>query len=174
MHQRLAALFAAAILLAPSAQAATIYKCKSTQGAMLYQEKPCAQESKSVASWGSASGAPLVLAQSHHGHYFVDGSVNQHKLNFVVDTGASVVALPQGMATSAGLSCQRQVMTITANGQALACTTMIQTLKFGGFTLKNVEAIISPNLSQPLLGMNVLKQFRVEQDGGEMRLISKN
>jgi aspartyl protease family protein len=36
-----------------------------------------------------------------------------------------------------------------------------------------VEAIISPNLSQPLLGMNVLKQFRVEQDSGEMRLIEK-
>lgn len=174
MHQTLAALFAVAILLVPSAHAATIYKCKSPQGALLYQEKPCAVESKSVASWGSTTGGPLVLAQGHQGHYFVDGLVNQHKLNFVIDTGASLVSLPQGMASSAGLSCQQQIVTNTANGQSPACTTIIQTLKFGTFTLKNVAAIISPNLDQPLLGMNVLKQFRVVQDSGEMRLISKD
>jgi aspartyl protease family protein len=174
MHQTLAVLFAAATLLAPSAQAATIYKCKSAQGALLYQEKPCAEEHKSLASWGSASAAPLVLAQGAQGHYFVEGSVNQHKLNFVIDTGASMVSLPQGMAASAGLICQRQIMTNTANGQTPACTTIIQTLKFGTFTLKNVSAIISPNLGQPLLGMNVLKQFRMEQDSGELRLTTKN
>lgn len=173
MHHALAAFFIVAILIASTASAGTIYKCKTPQGALLYQEKPCAEESKAVASWGSASGAPLVLVQGDHGHYFVDGSVNQHKLNFVIDTGASVVSIPQGMAASAGLSCQRQVMTNTANGLSRACTTIIQTLKFGTFTLKNVEALISPNLSQPLLGMNVLKQFRVEQDSGEMRLIVK-
>jgi len=174
MHLTLAAMFVAATLLAQSALAATIYKCKDAQGALLYQEKPCAEEHKSLTSWGSASGAPLILAQGAQGHYFVEGSVNQHKLNFVIDTGASVVSLPQEMAVSAGLICQRQIMTNTANGQTPACTTIIQTLKFGTFTLKNVEAIISPNLGQPLLGMNVLKQFRMEQDSGEMRLITKN
>lgn len=174
MHHALAALFIAAILLVPTVSAGTIYKCKSPGGALLYQEKPCTEESKSVASWGSASGAPLVLVQGDNGHYFVDGAVNQHKLSFMIDTGASVVSIPQMMAASAGLSCQRQVMTKTANGLSQACTTTIQTLKFGTFTLKNVEALISPNLGQPLLGMNVLKQFRVEQDSGEMRLITKN
>jgi aspartyl protease family protein len=173
MHHALAPLFAIAMLLAPSAWAATIYKCKSPAGALLYQEKPCAEESKSVASWGSASGSPLVMSQGDNGHYYVDGSVNEHKLNFVIDTGASLVSLPQEVATSAGLLCQRQSMAQTANGLTRTCTTTIQTLKFGTFTLKNVEAMISPNLNQPLLGMNVLKQFRVEQDSGEMRLSIK-
>jgi clan AA aspartic protease (TIGR02281 family) len=174
MHHTLTLLFILATLLAPSVSAGTIYKCKSPEGALLYQEKPCTEETKSVASWGSASGAPLVLVQGNNGHYFMDGTVNQHKLSFMIDTGASVVSIPQVMAASAGLSCQRQVMTKTANGLSHACTTTIQTLQFGAFTLKNVEALISPNLGQPLLGMNVLKQFRVEQDSGEMRLITKN
>jgi predicted aspartyl protease len=36
-----------------------------------------------------------------------------------------------------------------------------------------VDAVVMPNLAQPLLGMNVLKQFRVEQDNGQMRLSRK-
>jgi clan AA aspartic protease (TIGR02281 family) len=172
MYIKLAALFTFAMLATP-AWAATIYKCKNAQGALLYQEKPCAEESKSISSWGTASGAPLVMSQSNSGHYFVDGSINEHKLNFVIDTGASVVAIPQGLANEAGLECQRQTMSQTANGLTRTCITVIKKLQFGSFTLTNVEASIAPNLGQPLLGMNVLKQFRVEQDSGEMRLSIK-
>ena len=183
MHHTLTAFFAVLMLFGPSAWASTIYKCKSSEGALLYQEKPCAEENKSVASWASeskmdddgaaSSASSLVIGQGNNGHYFVDGAVNDHFLNFVIDTGASVVTLPQGMATSAGLLCQRQTMSQTANGLIHTCTTIIQKLRFGTFTLRGVDAIIAPNLSQPLLGMNVLKRFRVEQDNGEMRLSKK-
>ena len=140
---------------------------------MHYQEKPCAEKTKSVSSWGSASGSPLILSQGSGGHYFVDGTINDHKLNFVIDTGASVVVIPQSQASQAGLICQKQTMAHTANGLTQTCSTTIQKLKFGTFTLTNVEASIAPNLGQPLMGMNVLKQFRVEQDSGEMRLLPK-
>lgn len=185
MHQSLATLCAVAVLLSPSAQAATIYKCKDPQGTMLYQEKPCAEETKPVSSWGASSdaktdeeGSPsssgtLVLGQGNHGHYFVDGTVNDQFLNFLIDTGATTVALPQAVANAAGLRCIKKVMTRTANGATIDCTTIIQKLKFGSFTLRDVDAQISPNLDQPLLGMNVLKRFRVEQDGGQMRLSKK-
>jgi aspartyl protease family protein len=89
------------------------------------------------------------------------------------NTGASVVTLPQAVATSAGLRCLTQVTMRTGNGHTRACTTIIQKLRFGNFTLREVEAVIAPNLDQPLLGMNVLKRFRVEQDGGQMRLSKK-
>lgn len=151
-----AALFTVVALLASPAWAGTIYKCKNPQGALLYQEKPCAEETKSVSSWGSASGAPLVMSQSGNGHYYVDATINEHKLNF-----------------AAGLVCLRQTMANTANGLTRTCITVIQKLNFGSFTLTNVAASIAPNLEQPLLGMNVLKQFRVEQDSGEMRLSMK-
>lgn len=160
-------------LLAPPVWPATIYKCKNAQGALLYQEKPCTEETKPVSSWGVASGAPLVMSQSTNGHYFVEGSINEHKLNFVIDTGASTVAIPQVFAEQAGLVCLRQSVSNTANGLTRTCMTIIQKLKFGSFILTNVEASIAPNLGQPLLGMNVLKQFRVEQDSGEMRMSIK-
>lgn len=182
MLQTLATLFALALLLAQSAQASTIYKCRDPRGALLYQEKPCAEETKSVSSWNITSEAnmdddsalssssPLVIGQGNNGHYFVDGAVNDHFLNFVIDTGASTVTLPQSIATSAGLRCVAQVTMRTGNGNTRACTTLIQKFRFGNFTLREVEAVIAPNLDQPLLGMNVLKRFRVEQDGGQMRL----
>lgn len=173
MKIRLAAFFTLAILLPTTAWSATIFKCKNSQGALLYQEKPCAEETKSVSSWGVASGEPLVMSQSNSGHYFVEGSINEHKLNFVIDTGASTVAIPQVFANQAGLVCMRQSVSQTANGLTHTCMTIIKKLKFGSFILTDVEASIAPNLGQPLLGMNVLKQFRVEQDSGEMRLSIK-
>ncbi|BCK86416.1 hypothetical protein MIZ01_0172 [Sideroxyarcus emersonii] len=179
----LAGLIAASL----QANAGTIYKCKNASGEMLYQEKPCEKEVQAVSSWASAStspvetdadspaaeGKPLVIGQGRGGHYFIDGAVNDSYLNFVVDTGATLVALPLSVATSAGLTCQGRGMMKTGNGDALVCTTTIQKLRFGHFTLRYVQAVVMPNLSQPLLGMNVLKQFRVEQDNGEMRLSKK-
>ena len=173
MQLTLLSLFLFTASLTTASWSATIYKCKKSQGTLLYQEKPCAEESKAVSSWGVASGAPLVMNQSSSGHYFVDGTINDQKLNFVIDTGASLVAIPQGLANQAGLVCLHRTMAHTANGLAQTCITVIQKLKFGSFTLNNVEASIAPNLGQPLLGMNVLKQFRVEQDSGEMRLSLK-
>ena len=61
----------------------------------------------------------------------------------------------------------------TGNGTTQGCTVTIEKLKFGHFTLHYVDAVVMPNLGQPLLGMNVLKQFRVEQDNGQMRLSRK-
>jgi aspartyl protease family protein len=166
------------------ARAGTIYKCKNPAGVMLYQEKPCEKEVQAVSSWASKSGADieddpnaknktLVIGQGADGHYFIDGSVNDSYLNFIVDTGATVVALPISTAASAGVSCQGKALMKTGNGNTQVCTAVIQKLKFGHFTLHYVQAVIMPNLSQPLLGMNVLKQFRVEQDNGEMRLSRK-
>lgn len=171
MHLALTVILTSILLLGTSVQAGTIFKCKSVTGTLLYQEKPCAEDNKPMSSWGTASGAPFIMKQGVNGHYFVDGIVNNHKLNFVIDTGASLITLPQKFANMAGIQCQHDAISHTANGITRSCTTTIQTLQFGNFTLKNVEAMIAPNLDQPLMGMNVLKQFRVEQNSGEMRLV---
>ena len=162
-----------ACLLGTPATADTIYKCKKEDGTFSYQEKPCTDNSRAVSSWGSANEASTVIPQDAGGHYFVAGSINEQKLDFIIDTGASYVTLPSGVAHAAGISCKGQTTMMTGNGNISVCTTTIQKLKFGTFTLLNVEAIIAPNLNQPLLGMNVLRKFRVEQDGGEMRLSKK-
>jgi clan AA aspartic protease (TIGR02281 family) len=179
----------AALLCSTSmcAWSGTIYKCKNAAGVMLYQEKPCEKEAQAISSWAASSASVveddvnassaenkvLVIGQGNGGHYFIEGAVNDSYLNFVIDTGATTVALPLATAASAGVKCKKQAMMSTGNGLTQGCTVMIQKLKFGHFTLRYVDAVVLPNLSQPLLGMNVLKQFRVEQDNGEMRLSKK-
>lgn len=161
----------------------TVYKCKNPQGDLVYQESPCKQNVQAISSW-SASTEPrqtdnepgksvngvLIIKQSGNGHYFLDGTINGKALTFVVDTGASSVALPREVAMSAQIYCRDKILVQTANGSASACTAIIPQLKFGPFLIKNAPATISPNLGQPLLGMSVLQQFRIEQDQGEMRI----
>ncbi len=177
-----------AVVFSTDVSAGTIFKCKNAAGVMLYQEKPCEKEVQAVSSWASTSAAtvesdadpnapakdaPLVIGQGNGGHYFIDGAVNDNYLNFVIDTGATLVALPLALAVNAGVKCQKQALMRTGNGVTEGCSATIQKLRFGSFTLRYVEAVVMPNLSQPLLGMNVLRQFRVEQDNGQMRLSRK-
>jgi clan AA aspartic protease (TIGR02281 family) len=164
----------------------TVYKCKDPQGKLIYQAAPCAHSDVSVSNWSSQeSGAVhssnsakfqrvLIIKQHDSGHYFVDGAINGKALTFIVDTGASVVSLPPNLAFQAGISCQQQVLMRTANGAINGCAGKLAQLKIGNFVLKDVTVMIAPNLDQPLLGMNVLQQFRIEQDNGEMRLTPKN
>lgn len=187
-------MFAFSVLLLPgaSAWAGTVYKCRSPQGDMVYQEAPCGQDAQSIKAWSALSAAPsgtqqaddgaqasaenctLVIPQSGNGHYFVDGSVNDKPLNFVVDSGASSVVLPRAEAMAAGVYCRDQVLMRTVNGTASGCTGIAAKLRFGPFQIRDVPVMIAPNLNQPLLGMNVLQKFRIEQDGGEMRFSPRN
>ncbi len=162
------------LLIAPTALAGSVYKCKLKNGRLEYQETPCADNDQSVSSW-NANANPngnntLVLGQGAGGHYFVNGSINDHSLNFAIDTGASQVTLPLETASSAGLRCKHLTNLQTANGATRSCLTTIDKLTFGGFTLYYVDAIVAPNLNQPLLGMNVLKQFHIEQDGNQLHI----
>jgi len=176
------------LIAAPACADGVVYKCKDAQGKMIYQAAPCAKTDVSVSTWAaqaqltaqegddgeSQNRRVLILKQQGNGHYFVDGVINGKPLNFVVDTGASLVSLPRSLAYAANMSCKDQVTMQTANGASTVCTAVIARLKVGHFLLKDVNAMIVPNLSQPLLGMNVLQQFRIEQDNGEMRLSVKN
>ncbi|HEY6094186.1 MAG TPA: retropepsin-like aspartic protease [Gallionellaceae bacterium] len=167
---------------------ASIYKCKKPDGGFLYQEKPCAAETQSLGTINAGGNmgveidskdprdakAAFYIDQSANGHYFVNGTINDQPLNFVIDTGASMVSIPGSMATAANLHCEQYGRVNTANGVATACKVTISKLTFGRFILRNVEAAVVPNLSQPLLGMNVLSRFNVEQHNGQMSLTRPN
>lgn len=171
--------------LMTSAWADSVYKCRNPQGKLVYQAAPCPKDAQPVSSWaatkevpvqpagGNAQGTTMVIRQHPNGHYFLNATVNGQPVTFVVDTGASAVSLPSSLAMSAKVYCQDRILMETANGQASACTTEIAELAFGPFQVQGVAAVISPNLGQPLLGMNVLRNFRIEQDNGEMRITYK-
>lgn len=164
------------VALPTTALAGGVYKCKNAEGVLIYQEKPCATETQSISSWQSQGGEvesendELTLPQGNGGHYHVEGSVNGQFVNFIVDTGASALTIPLSIANAAGMKCQKFGTMNTANGASTACAATVKTLTFGGFTLHDVDAIVAPNLNQPLLGMNVLKRFHIDQNDGKMRL----
>lgn len=175
-----------AILVSAAANADAVHKCKDAHGQVRYQAEPCARTDQAVSSWATrdtkvereAGGESkprqaLVLRQQGNGHYMVDGAVNGKPLNFIVDTGASAISLPRDFAYMANMSCTEQIKVQTANGSSSACMGVVAKLKIGPFLLRDVPAFLAPNLQQPLLGMNVLGRFRIEQDNGEMRLTPK-
>lgn len=157
-----------------TALADAIYKCTNAKGIMIYSSSPCAKDDKTLSSWQVTSKPyqPQVLAlrQDASGHYFADGAVNGNAVKFVIDTGASLVALPNTLAQASGMQCLAQVEMDTANGLSKACKVKITTLKFGAFVLHDVEALVAPNLTQPLLGMNVLKHYNLTQNLNEMHI----
>ncbi len=167
-----------------------IYKCKNQQGAMVYQKSSCNNTADTITSWTPKAaakpllsesekgqdkdkkqpGATLKLKQNVGGHYVTDASVDGKPLNFVVDTGASFVSLPESIAHGAQIYCDNKIGMDTANGVTDACTAKIKKLQFGPFLVQDVSAVIVPNLSQPLLGMNVLQLFKIGQENGEMQI----
>ena len=180
-------LFAA--LSANSVSAGTIFKCKNQQGILIYQNTACNDDAETLTSWEHkekpkpVAEAPdkdkadkkepppvLTLKQNAAGHYVTDGNVDGKSLSFVVDTGASFVSLPEAFAHDAQIYCDDKIGMNTANGKTDACTAKIKKLQFGAFYIEDVAAVIVPNLGQPLLGMNVLQLFRVDQDKGEMHI----
>ena len=160
----------------------TVHKCKNDQGKLMYQKAPCSEQE--VSSWTPKTelkttddkeetkkkSEPLIIKQSRNGHYFVPAEVNSHNFIFVVDTGATVVSLPPAVASASSMFCNDKALVQTANGISKACTAKITEFKLGRFVLKDVDATITPNLKEPLLGMNVLQRFDIQQKDGEMRL----
>ncbi len=177
MYKGILVLIAAVVLMGLSGNSFAdrmIFKCKTQRG-MVYQKSACAEGEESLSSWVSPKDnvqpkQSLSLEQGNGGHYFVDSEINGNAVTFVVDTGASVVSLPNSVATAAKLDCKNQVTMQTANGATGACSVIIDRLKLGAFLIRDVEAVVVPNLSQPLLGMNVLQRFTITQDNNRMRI----
>jgi clan AA aspartic protease (TIGR02281 family) len=161
-----------------SAWSAAVYKCKNQLGEFIYQESPCKKDAQAMSAWGSAEmqqlDGELVLKQRGNGHYFLEATVNDKALTFLVDTGATGVSLPMATALSAKIGCRNKIYIRTANGASEACTAIVPKLTIGPFVLTDVPAVISKTLDQPLLGMNVLQKFKVEQNNGEMRISTRN
>lgn len=180
MKSEIAGILSAVTLavLSTNGWAASVYKCKNQKGALIYQESPCKPDVQAISKWGTAEmqqlEGMLVLKQRGNGHYFVDAMVNDKALVLLVDTGASGITLPMAFALSSRIDCRNKIMMQTANGVAEACTAIIPKLTIGPFTLTDVPAILSQNLSQPLLGMNVLQHFKIEQSNGEMRISTRD
>lgn len=125
----------------------------------------------------SATGdSRVVLTADSRGHFITTGYVNGRAQTFLVDTGASIVALSAADARRLGLDIEkgRVVQANTANGPTYGMAIRLDTLKVGGIVLHNVEAWVLDNLAGPaLLGMTFLNRTAMQRDGGTMTLVKR-
>lgn len=108
----------------------------------------------------SAGGAPAQIAKSADGHYWAQAEVNGRWVKFLVDTGASAVALTAADARRLGLDLDTLEFSrpvATANGQAMAATVTLDHVTVAGARLEDVDAlVVREGLSTSLLGMTYL------------------
>ena len=114
----------------------------------------------------------VVLKSSTHGHYVASGQINQLPVVFLVDTGASFVSVPAGLAKKLGLKKGTLMWAQTANGQVSTYATVIDKISLGDISLTNVSASINPHMSgnEVLLGMSFLRQLEVIHKDGELTI----
>jgi aspartyl protease family protein len=118
----------------------------------------------------------VVLAADPRGHFVVDGAVNGGRVRFILDTGATVVALPGVDANRLGIDYRkgRQGRINTANGMTTAWGIQLNTVKVGDIELRNVDAVVVENgLEIALLGMTFLNRVEMTRDGSTMTLIRR-
>jgi len=123
---------------------------------------------KVVSSVNSDGHTEIILKRNRAGHYVSSGTINYKSVVFLLDTGATNVAVPQQMADYLGLKPGRQITISTANGNTIGYQTHIDHLSIGDIQLQNIRAIITPNLNDILLGMSALKQLEFTQRGNQL------
>lgn len=114
----------------------------------------------------------IELEQNRMGHYVANGRVNGQPVTFLLDTGATLVAIPQGLAERLGLKRGQRGISQTANGRVTTYRTNLNSLELGGITLNDVQASITPGMDGDviLLGMSALKQFELTQKGDTLTI----
>ena len=120
----------------------------------------------------------IVLSRAEGGSFIAEVEVNGQVLPFLVDTGASQVVLSQSAARQVGLDPGGLSYTgraVTANGVVETAPVMLDEIRFGDFTDRQVPAAVnSGDLDISLLGMTYLDRFdRIEIRGNEMLLVRR-
>lgn len=123
---------------------------------------------RSLTVVGDAAGEQsVILRPNRAGHYLAPGEINGVAVTFLLDTGASRVAVPVALAERAGLQKVARSQSMTASGVAETWLTRIDRLRLGPFEMEAVPAVIIPGMpgNEVLLGMSFLKYLRLEQSG---------
>jgi aspartyl protease family protein len=117
----------------------------------------------------------VVLEQDRNGHYEAQGTINGQAVTFLVDTGATDVALPESTARALGLDFGPRVQVMTAAGPANAWVTRLDEVTVGGIVRRNVRAsITSGEFNGILLGMSFLKHYDLQQQDGKLVIRENN
>ena len=125
---------------------------------------------------GKASGGggkQIVMTAQTGGHFYAPGTINGKAVRFVVDTGATLVALDQYEADRLGIDWKsgRRGMSRTANGDTPIFRTTLPSVRIGDVQVYDVEAVVSPSpMPYILLGNSYLSRFQMKRENDVMTL----
>lgn len=119
---------------------------------------------------GAASaggGTQIVLSAGPGGHFVTAGSINGRAVRFVVDTGATFIAMGEAEARRIGVDYARgqRGLVNTANGQVVSHRVSLGEVRVGDVTVYNVDAVVVPaGMDVILLGNSFLTRFQMKRD----------
>ena len=129
-------------------------------------------EPRVISRVGTGGAPELVVRRDRSGHYVVPGTVNGVAVEFLVDTGATGVALPHALAQQLGLRHGPAVEIVTASDVIPGYLVTLDEVSVGPLSLRRVRGSVSEFRlgDQVLLGMSFLRHFELSQRGHSLTL----
>lgn len=119
------------------------------------------------------AGGQLVIPRSPDGHFYASGEVNRQPVRFLVDTGASGVAVSSALARAAGLPEGAPITLRTAAGERPGRLVHDVPVRVGPLARNDISVVTGLQVEAPdeaLLGQSFLRHFQVTIDGNRMLL----
>jgi aspartyl protease family protein len=118
-------------------------------------------------------GQRIVLTADARGHFLPSGQINGRAVQFMVDTGATSVAMSESDARRINLAYEtgQRVMVSTANGAAVAHRVRLDSVRIGDVTVHGVEALVTQqSMPYVLLGNSFLNRFQMQRQNDQLTL----
>jgi len=132
---------------------------------------------QSFAGGAATGGRPSVsLTADARGHFAAAGALNGYPMTFLVDTGATAIAISAAEARRIGLNYKtgQAIGVGTAAGVVPAWRVTFNTVKVGGIAVNQVDGmVVETGLDVPLLGMSFLNRMEMKRDGQPMTLTQR-
>jgi aspartyl protease family protein len=121
---------------------------------------------------GSGEARKIVLPVGSGGHFMANGSINGRAIQFMVDTGATAVAIGINDAQRMGIDYQKgqPIRMNTANGVAQGWRVVLNSVRVGEVEIFEVEAVVGPSMPFALLGNSFLSRFTMSRNSDTMVL----
>ncbi len=119
---------------------------------------------------GESQHGEVFIPRSIDGHYYVRGSINGHPIDFMVDTGASIVSVSKTFAQIANLPTGAPANFSTAGGTVIGEIVPGQFVEAGGIAVNNLNISVGIHGGTALLGQNFLRHVDVVQSNDTMIL----
>ena len=114
----------------------------------------------------------IVLQRNRAGQFVADGDINGRPVTFLLDTGATQIALSPQLARELNLKLGPGLTVQTAAGTRVAYPTRLESVRLAGIEMRDMAALVSDGLETGivLLGMNFLKRLEMVQRGEQLIL----